>query len=350
MRSRWTIGAAFVTLFNVPSHAATEATDNPAVYVGWLVIVAVLIGGWLYVRMFRGQDGEGKRRLIWLIVAAIVGISVLSGLLSAETRPAMQAPLLLLLLGGGGFVGYRVISRNGGGGPGDSVMKTLHDRSVVLRVTRRIDGIRGQTGILIDDRSSRFAVYSGRLVKVYGFGDLIRSEIAQDGASITSTIRASQAIGAIAGHILAGPFGFIVGGLSGKSRSKSAVEKVAVALTVNDVDHPFWSIEFLSSKKPLARASRDAVRAISRANELHALLAVVIRKADEQQRSPAKEPAERLLPDAPVSGPDAPRAQPSRAGFAEEFMKLAALKQKGVLSETEFVQMKAALIEQAKRP
>jgi hypothetical protein len=39
-----------------------------------------------------------------------------------------------------------------------------------------------------------------------------------------------------------------------------------------------------------------------------------------------------------------------RTSFSEEFMKLAKLKDQGVLSQQEFIEMKAALISQAKRP
>jgi hypothetical protein len=201
--------------------------------------------------------------------------------------------------------------------------------------------------MLIDQKHWFVVPYSngGRTLGVYRANAIIRSEVTEDGGSVTTTSRTSQAVGALVGNAIFGPAGFIVGGLSGKTRSKSAVSKVGFALTVNDPNRPLWTIELLDLSKPAERSSGPAAGALKLANEVHALMSVFIRKADETQQANA---GAVQTPTALPRQTTAP-SHPERLAFSEEFTKLAKLKQAGMLSDLEFTEMKAALIQTAKK-
>lgn len=82
---------------------------------------------------------------------------------------------------------------------------------------------------------------------VYKFDDLLAVELVRDGASIVKTQRGSQLAGAVAGGLLLGPAGLIVGGLSGSKRQVSKIEKLSIKLYTNNLMMPVQELFFLDS-------------------------------------------------------------------------------------------------------
>jgi len=97
-----------------------------------------------------------------------------------------------------------------------------------------------------------------------------------------------------------------------------------LAVTVKDARDPLWNIVLLDKRKPVLRACRESVRAVTAANELHALVSVLIRKADDEDKATAASRATAVRAEATTSIAEQQR-------FATEFVKLAQLKETGRL-------------------
>lgn len=157
---------------------------------------------------------------------------------------------------------------------------------------------------------------------------IIGSQIIEDGQSITETRRASQIGGAIVGGVLLGGVGAVIGGLSGKKRSVSEVDKLSLRITVENATHPMIDIPFLTLKQ---RADSSIYRQLRVSiDEWHGRIAALIRQADREQ------------PGA-IAMPPSPPALPA-VSVADELLKLAALRDSGVLSPDEFASEKQRLL------
>lgn len=117
--------------------------------------------------------------------------------------------------------------------------------------------------LALDPGSRRFAIGTqGGPVRVFGFDELIAAEVERDGMTVEKTNRGSQLVGAAVGGALLGPAGLLLGGLTGSKRQESATNRLALKLTVNDLQSPVIDIAFrdLTGKVKLsyAQASKRA--------------------------------------------------------------------------------------------
>ncbi|UNK19286.1 hypothetical protein MNQ98_04405 [Paenibacillus sp. N3/727] len=126
----------------------------------------------------------------------------------------------------------------------------------------------------VDDR------YGGR-VKVYSYKDLVRSEIVEDGHSVTTTSRASQLGGAILGGMVAGGAGAMIGALTGRKSTSSEVKNITLQVTLDDIEEPLRYIRFLYVVTPISKNTEMYQNASKEANHWHGLISVLIRRADE---------------------------------------------------------------------
>lgn len=79
---------------------------------------------------------------------------------------------------------------------------------------------------------------------IYKFSDAVEFELIEDGNSITK-----GGIGrAVAGGLLFGGVGAIVGGVTGKRKTKSTVNKLQVKITVNSISEPIRYINLIASE------------------------------------------------------------------------------------------------------
>jgi hypothetical protein len=132
-----------------------------------------------------------------------------------------------------------------------------------------------------------------------------------DGISITKTSRTSQIGGALLGGILFGGFGALVGGLTGKTSTSNKVNRIDLRLTVNNTEAPFHEVHF---------------RSMQMARQWHALIEVLIKRADEDERR--------------AQAPEPKRVE----SIADELAKLAELRRQEILTENEFNEQKAKLL------
>ena len=186
-------------------------------------------------------------------------------------------------------------------------------------------GVDGKTSIAINGDHSKLCLtsdpkhYSPILIEAER---VISAEIAEDGSSVTQTSRTSQVGGALVGGLVFGGVGALVGGLSGKTATRSKVKKIELLLTLDDHETPIYSICFLnmevSTDFPMYKD------AMSKARHWLAIIDGMIHRAGK------------------LTAPAV--AQPVSKSVADELAKLADLHARGILSDQEFQSQKNRLL------
>jgi hypothetical protein len=205
-----------------------------------------------------------------------------------------------------------------------------------FEATRSFKGEDGKTGVALDIRSEQVClvtvvanVSQNRMVP---FADIVSVELSEDGHTVTKTNRGSQAAGGLIGGLALGPAGLLLGGLSGGSTTKNKVSRIDVHIIVNDLSSPMHVVNFLNSQT--SKPGFVYKQSIAKAQELMALLTVVIKKSSVEKEVAVQSPA-RL----PVPPPSVPMLS-----LADELCKLAALRDEGILSAEEFEAQKSRLL------
>ncbi|MCA9180771.1 MAG: hypothetical protein KDA51_04940 [Planctomycetales bacterium] len=84
--------------------------------------------------------------------------------------------------------------------------------------------------------------------RIFSPNEIVKSEIIDDGETVSSAVRSSQLGGALIGAVLAGPAGLIVGGISGKRVTRTRCKSLSLRVTVNDMSRPTHQIAFLTQE------------------------------------------------------------------------------------------------------
>lgn len=104
---------------------------------------------------------------------------------------------------------------------------------------------------------------------IHAFSDVLSFELLEDGDSITKGGLGRAAVGAIT----FGGVGAIVGGVTGKRRTKTNCTSMRIKITLNDMKAPVEYIDLINMKT--ARNSALYKRSIEQANEILAVLQVM---------------------------------------------------------------------------
>ncbi|WP_431809148.1 SHOCT domain-containing protein [Brevibacillus agri] len=199
-------------------------------------------------------------------------------------------------------------------------------------------------GIAIDENAKKISFLYMDRAYTYSYKDILESEIIEDGISVTKTSRGSQIGGALLGAVLAGGVGAIVGGLSGEKKTLDKVKNVDLKVIVNDTKNPIHKINFFKSIDPITyQETKDGEKkdspkykaAIENANHWQALISVLIRQADEEDKSKIQEKVEEI---------SVAKETISSLSVADELLKLSELHKKGIISQEEFDKQKAKLL------
>ena len=199
--------------------------------------------------------------------------------------------------------------------------------------TQKIMGVDGLVGLAVDEQRKKVCLIdnSQKQFRTISYKDLLSSEVFEDGATITKTMRGSQIAGALIGNIAFGGVGAIIGGLSGKTKSTGTVSKIDLRLTINDTKQPIFDITFLNKEtekdKPIYQ------QALQTARQCHGLVEVLIKRADMDDKLQAQ-------------SANAPMMQQTgqQMSVADELKKLSDLKDSGALTAEEYQQQKRKLI------
>lgn len=200
--------------------------------------------------------------------------------------------------------------------------------------TQKIIGNNGEAGLAIDEDRRKVVLInsgpSGVRLKPITYRDILSSEIFVDGETVTKTARGSQLGGALIGGLALGGVGAIIGGLSGKTKSSEKVKRVDLRITVNDTKSPLHDLNFMD-----VEGKKDGIvykTAMDQARHWHGLAAVLIKIADNED--------ERQVNTEPSSSAESSNIN----SLADELSKLSDLRDKGVLSDEEFVTQKQKLL------
>ena len=200
--------------------------------------------------------------------------------------------------------------------------------------SQKVMGNDGNSGIAINESEKKVCLITSSMLNVdldiLAYGDILSSEIFEDGVTITKTDRESQIRGALIGGLVLGGAGAIIGGLSGKTTSSNKVKRIDLRITVNRTNNPIHDINFMNeeSKKNGSRYKK----AMEHARYWHALLTVLIKRADSEDI--AKE--RKLVKDKTDLSPN--------RSITDEIAKLSELLKQGLLTDEEFKAQKAKLL------
>lgn len=172
--------------------------------------------------------------------------------------------------------------------------------------------------------------------KVFPSYDILSSEVIEDGQSITKTVRSSQIGGAIVGGLILGGVGAVIGGLSGRKINAEKVTKITLRIIVNDPENPIYDICFLSLETN--KNSTTYKLAIENAQEWQARLDVMIKRADKiNEAQPIAETIQTVKKTKKIK-----KAKTS-CWRSDELLKLADLRDGGLLTDAEFEHRKSKL-------
>jgi hypothetical protein len=173
--------------------------------------------------------------------------------------------------------------------------------------------------------------------KEYMLSEVASVEVIQNGASVTSTNRGSQALGAAVGGIAFGGVGLLAGALTGSKRTVDRVSELAIKITIDDRVRPLHFLRLFKwhDKKGVEADNFCLKPWIETADRINAHFVIGMRKATESTAQLAAPAAKRLA--SPMS-------------YAEQIKQLWDLHQAGALSADEFERQKTVLAPLAAGP
>ncbi|NFA59457.1 SHOCT domain-containing protein [Clostridium sporogenes] len=149
--------------------------------------------------------------------------------------------------------------------------------------------------------------------RIHAFGDIVEYELLQDGDSITK-----GGLGrAVAGGVLLGGVGAVVGGVTGKKKTKSVINNLRIKITVNDTSNPSVYIDLI--KTPTKANSFIYKTAYSSAQEILSMLSIITQKTSDENTN-------------------------TKTSVADELIKLKGLLDEGILTQEEFTSEKNKLL------
>lgn len=197
-------------------------------------------------------------------------------------------------------------------------------------ITQKFISADGSTGIGLDEEIGKLILVghdaSAKAPLSYSYRDILSVEIFVDGTAVTKTSRSSQLGGALLGGLALGGVGAIIGGLSGSTKTEDKAKRIDIRLIVNDRQNPIHDINFMEAESAPGGVLYN--EAMNNARHWHGLITVLIREADAEDEA---------------SNTKTESSEPS--SVATELEKLGGLRDKGILSEAEFLSEKQKLLD-----
>jgi hypothetical protein len=163
------------------------------------------------------------------------------------------------------------------------------------------------------------------------YQDIISVSYIENGHTISSKSTGRTVGGAVVGGVIAGGAGAVVGGLSGNEKQTKAVSEISVKLLLRSSAKTSFTITIYSGQ-PLKTKDDTDKRKYDKfadsAQKIKDLISVIIDKVDRRNLQPNISQIVRQ----------------SNLNVADELMKLAKLKEQGILTEAEFAQQKEKLL------
>lgn len=170
--------------------------------------------------------------------------------------------------------------------------------------------------------------------KVFNYSDIINVTYEEDGNTLFSKSMTRTVGGALIGGALIGGAGVIVGGLSGDTSQNKKVQSMNIKILVRSTTTPSVNLPinlkgetFNTKDKKSKKTYNDRIK---EANDVKDLISVIIDNSNQQTIAiPTSQKVEDAKP---------------KTGVADELVKLAQLRDSGILSEAEFQEQKKKLL------
>jgi len=206
-------------------------------------------------------------------------------------------------------------------------------------VSKKVDGFAGYYIFAIDETNEKIALVTQATKHVVNFSDVIGVELIEDGSTVSKKSTTRTIGGAIVGGILAGGAGAIVGGLSGPSTQKNKVSSVSVKILLRNLDNPALVVNCFDSRTMTTerKASIETegkmesyIYKIGKKNaaEIKDLVGIIIDRVDNKTSS------SKFMEN----------IKKESVSISDELIKLSELKEKGILTEEEFILQKNKIL------
>lgn len=191
-------------------------------------------------------------------------------------------------------------------------------------------GLDDEKGVLClsswNDKKSIAKGGSEFLDRVISYKNIVSAEILCSGDTVTRVNRGSQALGAIAGGVLAGGVGVAIGALSGSSRTQRKSD-VNLQIVVDQGKTSRIMIPFVSGK--VKEGTLEFNTAMEQARDWLAVLSSFIRRVESENENRSNASAGKLE---------------LKKSIADEIGKLLILKRHEAITEDEFAKLKGKLL------
>lgn len=189
------------------------------------------------------------------------------------------------------------------------------------------------TAFVVDDKHKKlfFIEYKSDCsnVTIIDFKDIITVEVCEDGNTVFSKSALRTVGGAAVGSALLGGAGAVVGGLSGDSTQKRKIKKISIKILMRDITKP--AFEFVVFDLNSVSSVKDSYKSLMKyTDSIKDCISVII----DLQKS-------NIETQNTVSVTETKSEDKS---ITDELLKLAKLKEEGMLTDEEFALMKAKLL------
>ena len=141
------------------------------------------------------------------------------------------------------------------------------NRPVVFRKTRSIGDL------ILDEKNDLFKL-KGVSRKTFNSEDIIKYDLNEDGQAVMS---GGLSIGkAVVGTVFAGPIGTVLGGLTGKRKSRDIVTDMHVSVTMRGMNSGYYKVPLITKKTK--KNSKDYKNKLEEARNMMATFDILIDK------------------------------------------------------------------------
>jgi hypothetical protein len=181
-----------------------------------------------------------------------------------------------------------------------------------------------RNGLAIDNTRRLVMLIDATRRRTVGFEKLVSAEVMEDNVMLMTTKKGLGRV--VVGGLLAGAVGAIVGGLTGRQRSKSStgVRSVTLAVIVDDFNAPRHSVTFLrwSGEKGLSKNSPIYRQAIEKVQLWQSRLTIAMRHAERFEQPPGMATAGGEFVQSPSALASAPTAITTQQAGAKPSLNL----------------------------
>jgi hypothetical protein len=147
------------------------------------------------------------------------------------------------------------------------------------------------SGIAINESEQKLAIFKRNSTKeelsptLFNFDDILEVGIKEDNTIVTHTSKSSAIGNAVAGGVLFGGIGAVVGGLSAEKFGHTKIYKATLSIVVNDLNNPIHEIHFLNSKMLVERDSEMYKDVYYEMNKWHKRISVILKRNELNTRT-----------------------------------------------------------------